>query len=58
MFHLAQVTIFITLLIYTGAVNALGSIKAYPDLDNFFSSIQLSNPKGFVFIDTMVLNRD
>jgi hypothetical protein len=56
--QLAQVTVFITLLVFTGSVNALGQIRVDPDLDDFYSSIQLGNPKGFIVITSVVQNRN
>ena len=56
--QLSQVTVFIILLVFTGSVNALGPIRVDPDLDDFYSSIQLGNPKGFVAITSVVQNRN
>jgi hypothetical protein len=56
--QLFRVAIFITLLVFAGSVNALGPIKVDPDLDDFFSSVQVGNPKGLVVIGSITLNRD
>jgi hypothetical protein len=56
--QLVQLMAFLTLFVFAGSVNALGPIKVDPDLDDFFSSIQLSEPKGLVVIGSVTLNRD
>ena len=55
---LVNVSVLIALLGFAASVNALGPIKVDPDLDDFFSSIQLGNPKGFVVIASVTLNRN
>jgi hypothetical protein len=55
---LVHVSVLIVLLGFAASVNALGPIKVDPDLDDFFSSIQLSNPKGFVVVASVTLNRN